>query len=77
MDWITAVFAWVIFYYFRKTSIEQVEFTVNDSFYLGIFLIPILWLVLYYLQGTYHDVKRLYRFKLFNLSFIGTLPPSI
>lgn len=77
MDWITALFAWVVFYYFRKTAIEQVDFTVNDSFYLGIFLIPILWLVLYYLQGTYHDVKRLYRFKLFNLSFIGTLLGSV
>jgi exopolysaccharide biosynthesis polyprenyl glycosylphosphotransferase len=77
MDWITAVSAWFVFYYFRKTSIEKVEFSVNDSFYLGLVLIPILWLLLYYLQGTYHDVKRLYRFKLFNLSFLGTLLGSV
>ncbi len=73
MDWVTAFFSWFVFYYFRKTSIEGVEFSVNETFYWGLVLIPVLWLLLYYLQGTYHDVKRLYRFKLFNLSFIGTL----
>jgi exopolysaccharide biosynthesis polyprenyl glycosylphosphotransferase len=29
------------------------------------------------LQGTYHDIKRLYRFKLVNLTFIGTVIGSI
>jgi exopolysaccharide biosynthesis polyprenyl glycosylphosphotransferase len=77
MDWITASIAWLLFYYFRKTSIEKVEFTVGDSFYWGIIVIPIIWLLLYYLQGTYHDIKRLYRFKLFNLTFIGTFLGSV
>lgn len=77
MDWITATSAWVMFYYFRKTSIENVEFTVNESFYWGISLIPVLWLLLYYLQGTYHDIKRLYRFKLFNLTFLATVLGSV
>lgn len=77
IDWLTATFAWVLFYYFRKTSVEHVEFTVNDTFYLGVLVIPILWLLLYYLQGTYHEIKRLYRFKLFNLTFAATLIGSV
>lgn len=77
MDWITATTAWVLFYYFRKTSIENVEFQIGESFYWGIFILPILWVLLYYFQGTYHGVKRLYRFKLFNLTFAGTLLGTI
>jgi len=77
MYWITATSAWIIFYYFRKTTIEKVDFTVGESFYWGVGLIPVLWILLYYLQGTYHDLKRLYRFKLFNLTFIATLIGTI
>jgi exopolysaccharide biosynthesis polyprenyl glycosylphosphotransferase len=77
MDWITATVAWVLFYYFRKVSIEKVEFTVGEAFYVGVAVIPVVWLLLYYLQGTYHDIKRLYRIKLFNLTFIGTLLGSV
>lgn len=77
MDWVTSTIAWVLFYYFRKVSIEKVEFTVGEAFYWGIAVIPIIWLLLYYLQGTYHDIKRLYRIKLFNLTFVGTLLGSI
>lgn len=77
MDWITATIAWVLFYYFRKVSIEKVEFKVGESFYWGVIVIPIVWLLLYYLQGTYHDIKRLYRIKLFSLTFIGTLLGSV
>jgi exopolysaccharide biosynthesis polyprenyl glycosylphosphotransferase len=77
IDWITATLAWFVFYYFRKTSIEKVDFTIGESFYWGIIIIPLLWLLLYYLQGTYHSIKRLYRFKLFNLSFSATLLGTI
>lgn len=72
MDWLTASLAWIGFYYFRKVSIEEVPFQVGTSFYLGVLILPVLWILFYYLQGTYHSIKRLYRFKLFNLTFVGT-----
>lgn len=77
MDWITATSAWSLFYYFRKVKIEQVPFTVNDAFYSGIVIIPILWVLLYYFQGTYHDIKRLHRLKLLNLTFLATVFGSV
>ncbi len=73
MDLLTSALAWTVFYYLRKTTIEHVDFNIGESFYWGIILIPVLWVLLYYLQGTYHDIKRLYRIKLFNLTFLGTL----
>ena len=77
LDWISTSVAWGVFYYFRKTRIEKVEFSVNESFYYGILLIPIAWMFLYMLQGTYHDVRRLHRMKIFNLTFAGTVLGSI
>lgn len=73
IDWLTATFAWTLFFYFRKTIIEKKEFVTNDTFYLGAFIIPIAWLLLYYFQGTYHEIKRHYRFKLLNLTFFGSI----
>lgn len=73
LDWLTALIAWVVFFYVRKVSIEQVEFQVTDSFYRGVVLVPIGWVLLYMLQGTYIEVKRLYRMQILNLTFLGTL----
>ena len=77
LDWFSAIASWGLFYYVRKTEIEHMPFMATDSFYLGIAVVPLIWLLLYSLQGTYHDLKRLYRFKLVNLTFIGTLIGSI
>ena len=72
-DWLASSLAWGVFYYIRKLKIEQTEFTVNSTFYLGISIIPLVWVFLYMLQGTYQDVRRLHRLKIFNLTFLGTL----
>lgn len=77
LDWFCAVGAWVMFYVLRKTLVEEVPFTIGESFYYGVTIIPILWLLLYYLQGTYQNVKRLYRFKLVSLTFSATLIGSV
>ncbi len=76
-DWAAASFAWGVFYYVRKTRIENVEFSVNESFYYGILIIPLVWLFLYMLQGTYQDVRRLHRMKILNLTFLGTVLGSV
>lgn len=77
IDWLGAVLAWVLFYYLRKVYIEEVDFSIGESFYWGVTLIPIIWLILYYLQGTYYNIKRLYRFKVFNLTFSSTAIGSV
>jgi exopolysaccharide biosynthesis polyprenyl glycosylphosphotransferase len=59
-DYCTALLAWILFFYFRKTKIELVPFEVSDRFYLGVLLIPFFWLGIYYFFGTYKDIKRWY-----------------
>lgn len=73
LDWFTATVSWIIFYYLRKTMVEQTDFTINESFYIGVAVVPIFWLLIYWLQGTYYDVRRMYRMKVIGLTFLGTL----
>lgn len=77
LDWFFATVSWGAFYYFRKVLIEKVEFTTDSTFYIGICAIPVLWLLIFFFQGTYHDVKRLFRFRVFNLTFAGVLIGSV
>ena len=72
IDWVFSCAGWALFYYFRKTNIENDVFSVNATFYLGILLVPVVWIFIYLLQGTYHNVRRLHRLKVINLTFIGT-----
>jgi exopolysaccharide biosynthesis polyprenyl glycosylphosphotransferase len=72
IDYITAVIAWVLFFYFRKTHIEFSSFIRDKQFYLGIICIPFFWILLYSLQGTYSQVKRLYRIQIIQLTILGT-----
>ena len=77
MDWLFATLSWMLFYFFRKVGVEKVQFNVNESFYAGVVIVPLLWVLLFFLQGTYHDVKRLYRIKVFNLTFLASLIGSL
>ena len=76
-DWLTAMLAWALFYYFRKTYVEGVQFDTNSSFYYGILIIPVLWLIFYTVQGTYSDIRRLYRLKILSLTTFATIFGSI
>lgn len=69
LDWICALVSWALFYYYRKIWIEHVNFDTNSSFYKGLLFVPFIYLVIHFVFGTYHDVKRLYRIKIFSLTF--------
>ena len=76
-DWCSALLSWVLFNYFRKTYIEQYPFEINDRLIYSSFVIPILWLCLYYIFGSYKNVYKKHRIKeitqTFSQSFLGIL----
>ena len=72
-DWLIASLVWGLFFYFRKTWIEEKAFEIDQNFVIGSILVPLLWLLIYYLQGSYHEVRRMYRLKILNLTFFGSL----
>ncbi len=73
VDYFTSALAWSIFYYLRKEYVEKVEFHTNPTFFLGVFLVPLVWLGVYFMQGTYHEVRRMYRSRAMVLSLFGSI----
>ncbi len=72
IDLITAVSAWFLFYAYRVINIEHSEFVFKGSFWESIVLIPLFWLFLYTIQGTYFNVNRNYRLKTIKQSLFGS-----
>ena len=69
LDWLAAVIAWSLFYLFRKYT-EDPDFFGNfsrvvedEKFWLGIIILPIFWLMLYTMIGSYRRVYRKSRLK--------------
>lgn len=71
LDLLSCVFSWYLFYTFRKYFIENSELIYTSNFYIGLVLVPLFWIGIFSLQGTYIDIKRLYRMKILKKSLIG------
>lgn len=82
-DLLAASVAWGIFYVYRKLYIEPLKFGYSipiefgTRFYLGLVLIPLFWLLLYYASGYYREVFRKSRLAelsfTLRITFIGVL----
>jgi exopolysaccharide biosynthesis polyprenyl glycosylphosphotransferase len=73
LDLLSAALAWTIFFIYRKFVIEPQKFGVepdtifSDKFYLGIFIIPVCWIIFYYILGNYNNIYKKSRLgELFN-----------
>ena len=64
LDFFSAVIAWTLFFIYRKYTIDPDIFekfgqvTADTNLYLGITLVPLFWLLLYYISGFYRKVYR-------------------
>jgi exopolysaccharide biosynthesis polyprenyl glycosylphosphotransferase len=84
-DAFSAIAAWSLFYAFRKLYIETEKFgkpiplVYTNQFFWGLFIIPLFWILIYHLTGSY-SYKNIYRksrlketVQTFVLSVIGVL----
>lgn len=78
-DFLSAAAAWTIFNYYRKTQIDSLktgvapESIIDDQFYISVILLPTVWVLVYYLSGSYNNVLRKSRIN----EFVQTLATSI
>ena len=82
-DLLAASLAWGCFYVYRKLFIESLKFghsipiEFGTRFYLGLVLIPVFWIFLYYASGYYREVYRKSRLSelwySLQITFIGVL----
>jgi exopolysaccharide biosynthesis polyprenyl glycosylphosphotransferase len=78
-DYLTAIAAWFLFFCFRKWTVDSQVFShpevifTDPNLYLGIALIPVFWLFLYVLIGTYRQIFRKSRLKEFGQTVLITV----
>lgn len=78
-DFLAAALAWSLFFFFRKYSFDvytfrEIELIFHDrNFFIGIVVVPLFWLGLYVMVGTYRRIYRKSRLKEFGQTFMITL----
>ncbi len=79
LDFLAAAISWIMFYIYRKAVIEPQRFGIEipieftTQFYLGLLLIPALWLLFYYVTGFYDNIYRRSRLIELGQTFITSL----
>ena len=78
-DFCSAFIAWTLFFIYRKYAVDHNIFSHLDSIFLdrklyyGITIIPLFWLILYTLIGTYRKIYRKARLREFAQTTLITL----
>jgi exopolysaccharide biosynthesis polyprenyl glycosylphosphotransferase len=78
-DLLSAGLAWTFFNYYRKTHIDVLRTgeipgkILDDQYFISILILPIIWVLVYYLSGSYNNVLRKSRIN----EFVQTLATSI
>ena len=79
-DYLMAILSWTLFFAYRKVFIEslkygeELHFKIDTTYIIGVIVIPIFWVLLYYLSGRYKDIYRISRLKeLWNTFFISLI----
>jgi hypothetical protein len=78
-DLLTASVAWTLFNYYRKTQIDVLKTggisgeIFDHQYYISIAILPAIWVLVYYLSGSYNNVLRKSRIN----EFVQTLATSI
>lgn len=68
-DFVAASLSWALFYIYRKVIVEpgvfgyEIPLDIGPRFFWGVLGLPVFWLFLYYITGSYHDVYRKSRLK--------------
>ncbi len=81
VDWLASILAWSLFYFFRKAHEDlyinywdRITNSFNTpSFWLGVIIIPISWLLLHAVTGAYEKVYQKSRLKELGQTFFITL----
>ncbi|NOZ45450.1 MAG: sugar transferase [Chlorobi bacterium] len=78
-DFLSSAIAWTLFFIFRKYYFEinklglQLSVIIDDKYFFGLAIIPVCWLLLYYITGQYKDVFRKSRLKEFGQTLLITI----
>jgi len=79
LDWLSALLAWTSFYISRKLNENPHIFShlneISDDhrFWMGVLFIPLFWMTLYIMAGSYRRIYRKARLKELGQTLISVL----
>lgn len=82
-DFLSSALAWSIFYIYRKVYIDptalgyKLPLKFDFNYYLAILLVPIFWIAIYALIGSYKNIYRKSRIKELASTFIVTFSGTV
>lgn len=81
LDWLGAILAWIIFFKYRKlieaSGTHNVNIFEDPKLIQGMIIIPLAWLLIMFVIGSYDDVIRKSRLQTIYTTLIGTSLGSI
>lgn len=78
-DFLAAALAWTVFNYYRKTQVDSLKTgelqgdIFDNRFFISVVVLPLIWVLVYYLSGSYNNVLRKSRIN----EFVQVLTTSI
>jgi polysaccharide biosynthesis protein PslA len=76
-DWLAAFISWALFYLLRRLLLGEANTLLNqgfdEKFWLGVAVIPVCWIILFHLNGSYRDLYHKSRLQELTNTFFGTL----
>jgi exopolysaccharide biosynthesis polyprenyl glycosylphosphotransferase len=77
-DYISAILSWIILYFTRRYLLHERIYVdgglfLNNRFWLGIILIPAVWIIFYAITGTYHSLYKKSRLNEFSSTALASL----
>ncbi len=76
-DLLTSAGVWTLFYLYRVINVEKSDIIFKGSFFTALLAVPLFWLVLYTLQGTYSRPERNFRLKTIKTTAIASVAGTI
>jgi exopolysaccharide biosynthesis polyprenyl glycosylphosphotransferase len=77
-DYFSSIISWALFFFYRKRPFfndfqATLDSVLNDrNFYYGLVIIPVAWILLYAIIGSYRKIFRRSRMREFTQTFIAT-----
>lgn len=78
-DYLAASISWTLFFVYRKAVIEPQRFGIEipieftSRYFIGLMIIPALWILFYYITGIYNNIYRRSRLLEFGQTFLTSL----
>ncbi len=76
-DILSAVSVWMLFFIYRDKYIEASTIVLDRQFVIGLIIVPLFWIIMYGMQGTYRNTLRQYRIRILKETIVASVIGTI